>query len=184
MIDGIILAAGFSSRTKTNKMLLEFQKKPIILHTIETMHQVCDHIIVVTGHYHTEITDLLKDTDYITIAHNKDYERGMFSSIKVGVSATTNHFFIIPGDYPSVEPKTYKIILSSADNIVVPSYQNKLGHPIYFDKSFKEKILTTTHTNLKDFRNDFAFKIITVNDAGILFDVDDLNDYKRLKRKE
>ena len=184
MIDGIILAAGFSSRAKTNKMLLEYHKKPIILHTIETMHKVCDHIIVVTGHYHKETVERLKDFNYITFAYNKDYEKGMFSSIKTGVKETSNSFFIIPGDYPSVEVETYGMILKNNDDIIVPSFQNRLGHPIYFDKSFKERILETTHSNLKEFRNDFAFKIVSVNDPGILFDVDDLNDYKILKRKE
>ena len=184
MIDGIVLAAGFSSRAKTNKMLLEYHKKPIILHTIETMHQFCQRIIVVTGHYHTELVNYLKQYKFIEFVYNEGYEQGMFSSVKAGVLRTRNSFFIIPGDYPNVQSSTYRQIIDNLGSIVVPSYQNKLGHPIYFDHAYKNKILETKQENLKDFRNDYEFKIVNVNDPGILFDVDDQDDYKILIGKE
>ncbi|MCK5732496.1 MAG: NTP transferase domain-containing protein [Tenericutes bacterium] len=184
MYDGIILAGGFSSRANTNKMSLEYKGKPLILNTIETMHEVCENIIVVTGHYHESMIELFFNIDYVKVVYNKHYSDGMFSSIKVGVLATSNSFFIIPGDYPNVEANTYNYMIEVDKPIVVPSYQNRLGHPILFDKSFRNKILTTDHSNLKDFRNDFNFGILEVDDSGILFDVDDLNDYKKLLRKE
>ncbi len=184
MTDGIVLAGGFSSRAKTNKMCLEYQGKALILHAIETMHEVCQNIIVVTGHYHKEIMDLLSDIEYIKIAYNDDYKQGMFSSIITGVKQTTNSFFIIPGDYPKIKVSTYRKILEYDDSVIVPSYKKRLGHPIYFDKSFKQKILVTNHNNLKSFRNDYQFKIVDVLDEGILIDVDDLDDYKKLIGKE
>jgi molybdenum cofactor cytidylyltransferase len=184
MTDGIVLAAGFSSRAKTNKMLLEYLDKPIILHTIQTMHQFCERVIVVTGCYHEEIERHLRQYNYIDFVYNENYKKGMFSSIQAGVLKTKHNFFIIPGDYPNVKASTYQEILENQSMIVVPSYRNKLGHPIYFDRTFKNKILETDHESLKDFRNSFEFRIVTVNDPGILFDVDDLNDYKILKGKE
>ncbi|XMB72118.1 nucleotidyltransferase family protein [Mycoplasmatota bacterium WC30] len=184
MVDGIVLAGGFSSRAKTNKMCFEYQGKALILHAIETMHEVCQNIIVVTGHYHNEISELLSNIQYVKIAYNKDYEKGMFSSILTGVKQTTDSFFIIPGDYPKIKVSTYRKILNSNGFVIVPSYQNRLGHPIYFDKSFKQKILITDHNNLKSFRNDYQFKIVDVLDEGILIDIDDLDDYKNLIGKD
>ncbi|MCK4551968.1 MAG: NTP transferase domain-containing protein [Tenericutes bacterium] len=184
MYDGIVLAGGFSSRANTNKMFLEYNGKPLILNTIETMHEVCKNIIVVTGHYHESMIELFLNIDYVKVVYNKHYSDGMFSSIKVGVLATANSFFIIPGDYPNVKINTYNCMIKANKQIVVPSYQHRLGHPILFDKSFKKMILTTNHNNLKDFRNDYEFAILEVDDSGILFDVDDLNDYKKLLGKE
>ena len=180
MIDGIVLAGGYSSRAKTNKMCFEYRGQSLILHTIKTMHEVCKNIIVVTGHYHTEISGLLADIEYVKIVYNKDYEQGMFSSIITGVKQTTNSFFIIPGDYPKIKISTYRKMLDYDDLIIVPSYKNRLGHPIYFDKSFKQEILVTKHNNLKSFRNDHQFIIVDVLDEGILIDIDDLDDYKNL----
>jgi molybdenum cofactor cytidylyltransferase len=184
MVDGIILAGGFSSRAKTNKMILLYRGKELVLHTIKSMHSVCDRIIVVTGHYHEDLVRLLKNYEYVKIVYNKDYELGMFTSIQTGVKETENDFFIIPGDYPTVKKKTYQELLSKNESIVVPSYNMKLGHPILFKKEFKDKILQTNHTNLKDFRNSYKYYILNTEDPGILLDIDDLNDYKNLIRKD
>lgn len=184
MIDGIVLAGGYSSRANTNKMCLDFNGKPLIMNTIETMHQVCENIIVVTGYYHDELYSILSAFDYITIVYNEKFEEGMFSSIKKGVAQVENSFFIIPGDYPLVEKETYQLMLGVGKDLVVPSYQRKLGHPIFFDISYKKKLLITEKQNLKAFRNQFNFTILNVNDKGILQDIDDIQDYHRLIGKE
>ncbi len=56
IIEAIILAGGYSSRSNCNKMLLEFEGKPIIMHVIDTFKAVCSRVIVVTGHYHKELS--------------------------------------------------------------------------------------------------------------------------------
>jgi molybdenum cofactor cytidylyltransferase len=184
MIYGIVLAGGFSSRAKTNKMILMYKGKELILHTIETMHTVCEKIIVVTGHYHKDLEMLLNDYDYVTIVYNESYELGMFSSIKKGVKRTNGDFFIIPGDYPLVKQETYEELLRLNKDIAVPSYNMKLGHPILFKHIYKEEISKTNLNNLKDFRNSYPFTILETNDPGILMDVDDLNDYNNLIGKD
>lgn len=184
MVDGIVLAGGFSSRAKSNKMMFLYKNKELILHTIETMHSVCNTIIVVTGHYHTDLVRLLSGIKYVKIVYNKDYKSGMFTSIIAGVKETVNDFFIIPGDYPLVKKETYQEILAIDRNIVVPSFEMKLGHPILFKMKYKEKLLNTNHTNLKDFRNSYDFFILETEDSGVLLDVDDLNDYNSLIRKD
>lgn len=180
MFDGIVLAGGYSSRANTNKMCLEYRGKPLILNTIMTMHKVCKRVIVVTGHHHKEIYEVVKELDYVDVVYNKDYNKGMFSSILAGVSKVNNSFFIIPGDYPTVKKKTYEEMIEVNNGIVVPSFDYHLGHPILFDKSFKVKMLETKHSNLKDFRNEYSFHIVEVNDPGILLDIDSLEDYKKL----
>ncbi len=183
MVEGIILAGGFSSRTKQNKMTLKLKGKEIIFHTIETMHKVCERIIIVTGHYHKELKDLLQDYEYIHIAENIDYQKGMFSSVKVGVREVKNNFFIIPGDYPLVSLDTYKNILRGTKSIRVPSYNKHLGHPLYVDFSLKDEILNGGYENLKAFRNAFDFEYIEVDDENILIDIDTMKDFKAIEER-
>lgn len=184
MIEGIVLAAGYASRSKTNKMALAYQGKAIILHTIETMKMVCDRVIVVTGHYHREISDLLENLEGIDIVYNSDYHQGMFSSVKKGVAMVRNDFFLIPGDYPKVQASTYRKMLDVQGDIIVPSYNHRLGHPIYFKQKYHDEILNTDKTNLKAFRNAHPFNILNVDDPGVLVDIDDLIDYQRMLKEE
>lgn len=184
MVEGIVLAGGFSSRAKTNKMTLKYKNKELILHTISSMKEFCERVIVVTGHYHQEIVALLDNYDFVKIVYNENYPQGMFSSIKKGVEETQGDFFIIPGDYPLVRAITYKNILELNQEIVVPSFNMRLGHPIYFNRSFKSRILNTKFNNLKDFRNSCKFYIYETDDPGILMDIDNMEDYSNLIRKE
>ncbi|QWC00536.1 nucleotidyltransferase family protein [Mycoplasmatota bacterium] len=184
MTDGIILAGGYSSRLGKNKMNVLFRNKPVILHTIAQMKAVCENVYLVTGFYHDEIKRLVKDLDDINVIYNANYAQGMFSSIKHGVMYVQNNFFIIPGDYPLVCSETYNKLKLGTKAIRVPSFSFKLGHPIYFDLSYKEKILKTKVNDLKSFRNQYDFEIINVNDSGILFDIDTLEDLKKLKMEE
>lgn len=184
MVDGIVLAGGYSSRAKTNKMTFEYQNKPLIIHTIETMHKVCKEIYVVTGYYHNELAELLQPLDYVTVVYNKNYSQGMFESIRAGVRETNHDFFITPGDCPNISYETYNLMSRQDGDIIVPSYNHRLGHPILFRKHYKEEILNTSMNNLKDFRNQYQFTIINVNDSGIIQDIDDLKDYKKLIGEE
>jgi len=181
MTDGIVLAGGFSKRLGENKMNIMYQQQPVIEHTINHMQNVCNHLIVVTGHYHDEITKILKNYQDIEIVYNPQYAQGMFSSVQAGVKHVENDFFIIPGDYPLVQSKVYKKILLGTGGIRVPSFSFKLGHPIFFKYTYKEKILKTQCKDLKSFRNQYDYQIIDVDDPGILFDIDTMNDVNKLK---
>ncbi len=184
MTDGIILAGGFSKRLGQNKMNIMFKNKPVIIHTIEHMKSVCDNIYVVTGFYHEEIRNIISNIEDVHVIFNEDYARGMFTSIKKGVACVENDFFIIPGDYPLVDSEIYNAIKLGKHGIRVPSFSFKLGHPIYFNIEYKNKILQTRLTDLKSFRNQYDFEIINVENGSILFDLDTLEDIKELKKKE
>lgn len=184
MTDGIILAGGYSSRLGKNKMNICFKGKSVIRHTIDQMQSVCDHIYVVTGFYHEEIKKDIEKIDGISLVYNADYEQGMFSSVRKGVECTKNDFFIIPGDYPLVSSNVYKKMLLGKRGIRVPSFSFKLGHPIFFEKSYRTKIVNTEQQHLKGFRNQFEYEIIEVDEEAILFDIDTIEDVIKLKEGE
>ena len=156
MAQGIILAGGFSLRAKTNKMLLNIDNKPLIIHTIEGMRPHVNKIIVVTGCYDQEIRELLKNEN-VTICYNKDYERGMFSSVLTGVKAVTDDFFIIPGDIPFVKKETYQALLNGTKKVRYPVYKGKQGHPLFIQKTLTFSHCHRYNTNILRRHNKFPF---------------------------
>lgn len=184
---GIILAGGYSSRAKQNKMVLKYRGKSIICHAIEAMQEYCNEIIVVTGHYHDDIANAVNKFEKVRIIRNLNYEQGMFSSVKAGVREVDDDFFLSPGDYPLIKKSTYKLILEAEGIIRVPTFNDKRGHPLFISKELINDLLNESdESNLKLFRNKFEITNVETNDEGILIDIDTLNDYFNLKteRKE
>ena len=180
MSQGIILAGGFSLRAKTNKMLLNIDNKPLIIHTIEGMRPHVNKIVVVTGRYDQEIRELLKNEN-VTICFNKDYEKGMFSSVLTGVKAVSDDFFIIPGDIPFVKKETYQALLNVTKKVRYPVYKEKQGHPLFIQKELINELLKEPiDSNLKAFRDRQDKEEIEVNDENILKDIDTMEQYNNV----
>jgi molybdenum cofactor cytidylyltransferase len=187
MAMGIILAGGYSSRAKSNKMVLKYNNIEIIRHAIMSMQDYCSKIIVVTGHYHDDILNIVKDFHKVKVVRNVNYSQGMFSSVKVGVKEINDDFFITPGDYPLIMKSTYEKVLKAEGVIRVPTYNNRRGHPLFISKELISPLLSEPDdSNLKTFRNKHIITNIETNDSGILKDIDTVNDYIKLKteRKE
>jgi molybdenum cofactor cytidylyltransferase len=183
MTQGIILAAGYSSRAKTNKMLLTYNDKFLLSYAIEGMLPFVDHVFVVTGHYHDEVINIINQYAKVSAVFNPIYDQGMFTSVQAGVMMTNGDFFILPGDCPFVSAETYQKLLNGHKDVRVPVYENKQGHPLFIMSSLKEKLLEEPPTsNLKVFRNRFDYEIIKTDDPKILIDIDTQHDYQALNK--
>jgi len=96
MIAAILLAAGLSTRTKQfNKLLLNYQGKKIIKHSVDNiLKSKIDYLIVITGRNKNKIKKNIPVKQNIKVIFNKRYETGMSSSIKLGIknlpSSTTS----------------------------------------------------------------------------------------------
>ena len=181
MAQGIILAGGFSSRTNNNKMRLSIDGKPLIIHTIESMKPFVNKIFLVTGHYDSDIRSIVHEDEKLIIVYNKDYEKGMFSSVLCGVKNVTEDFFIIPGDIPFINASTYNALLKGTKPVRFPTYQGKEGHPLFISIELKGKLLKEPiDSNLKKFRDEQDKEIIQVDDKYILKDIDTIKEYETL----
>lgn len=181
MIDAVILAGGCSVRFKSNKLLFPINDKPLIIHTIESLKDFVSHIYVVTGHYHDEITEVIKNIDKVSIIYNPNYMNGMFSSVQVGIKATNNDILLIPGDCPFVNEKTIQQLIDGKGLIRCPAYKGKNGHPLFIKKELKEEILKlSSDSNLKTYRDQIGYEIIDCDDPHIFIDIDTIKDYQNL----
>ena len=181
---GIVLAGGSSTRAKTNKLLLEVDRKPLISHTIDTISPFVDKVIVVTGKYHNELSKVITNCE---IVFNSNHEKGMFSSVLTGIKAALgNDALLIPGDITNVSATTMKALLSGNKAIRIPSFNGKTGHPVYISKKYVE-LLSKEPIDYKlcDFiaKHDNDVEIVEVNDSFINFDVDTIDDYNKLRKE-
>lgn len=177
MTQGIILAGGLSSRAHTNKLMLEINGKPLICYAVDGMRPFVDEIIVVTGKYHNEMLPILKD---VKVIQNKNFKRGMFSSILEGVKNVSSDFFVLPGDTPFVSKNVYKTLLNGSFSIRVPACNGQTGHPVFFRKEHIEKILSeSVDSNLREYIAKNEIEKMEVSDSNCLIDIDTIDDFNK-----
>lgn len=181
--NAVVLAAGYSSRAGTNKMALTIDNQTVIARVIETLLVVCDKIVVVGGYNYESVKGLIQKYDRVKIVENKNYSKGMFSSVKRGVEEMTGDFFLIPGDYPMVKPSTYKTLMSGKKDFIVPTYKGRRGHPVLIKKNLIGSILKEPlDSNLKAFRDKCETEFLEIDDEGILMDIDTMEDYYKIRK--
>src|SRR5690242_15632941 len=113
-INGIILAAGLSSRMKALKPLLKLKEKTIIEYSIDSMLQSgVQQVVVVLGYRAEEVAAVLLakgDHPQLVLTCNPHYaETDMLASVKFGLTSLPDcdAFFLLPGDMPAVNLKTF-----------------------------------------------------------------------------
>ncbi len=179
-IEGIILAAGLSTRAGTNKLILEIDHVPVIERCLLSMYDYCSRIIVVGGHKIDDIYPITKKYPKIDLAYNQDYLSAMFGSVKTGLRFLEgDRFFLTPGDYPMINKTTYKEMLGIDDDIVVPMHKGKKGHPVLIKTSLADEIINDSSiSSLRDYIERKGSTTLNVIDPGILTDIDTIENYK------
>ena len=182
--DGIILAAGLSSRMGDFKPAMMLGKKTVIERAIDSM-AICERIIVVGGHRIDRLREIIRETPRIEIVFNRRFEEGMFTSVKAGIErSSAERIFILPGDIPLVESETLRAMMGIDAEILIPKYRGRKGHPLMLKGGIAKKLLAEPDdSNLRDFTRKIGFTTIDVDDEGILLDMDSPKDYEKLKGK-
>jgi CTP:molybdopterin cytidylyltransferase MocA len=111
-IGAIVLAAGSSSRMSgPQKLLLEFEGKPMVRHAIESASDGgCQQVVVVYSA--REVKAAVGDA--AELVHNPDAQTGMASSLKVGLRAMRPEIeavAVLLGDQPLVGSRTVAALL-------------------------------------------------------------------------
>lgn len=185
MISAIILAAGKSTRMGENKLRMRWGDVTVIEKVIRTIREAgIEDIVLVTT------DDLRFGIDNLRIAINLTSHE-MLSSIQVGLEnqkAESEAAIICLGDQPQIESRSVRRVgeayQKNKSKIVVPSYQNRRGHPWLVAKSLWDEILEMKeHQTPRDFLNAHANEIEYVNldTPTILQDLDTPEDYLKYK---
>ncbi len=148
MIKAILLAAGQSKRLRSeNKLIKLYKKIPLINHLLKALHKSkIDKVIIVTGHQQKELKKIIKKNKKNIFIFNKNFKKGMASSIKAGlkkVSKNDKGFIIFQSDMPFVKTsdinKIYNSIKLKKSLVYALKFKNKIGNPIGFDNSLYKK---------------------------------------------
>ncbi len=189
-ISGIILAAGRSERLGRVKQLLPFRGKPMLSHIVETsLGSRLHEVIVVLGYKAGEIEKTV-DLGDATVIINNDYEAGQSTSLRIGLSAISDHseaaLFIL-GDQPLVTTEVINRLIGEyaleKKGFLIPVFQGKRGNPVLIDRSIFPRLASLTgDQGARVLFEEYADQIkeIDVGDGCIHCDVDTLDDYLRM----
>lgn len=182
---GILLAAGSSRRFGSDKRYYQLPGGDgMALHSARRFRSVLDDVLVVLR---PEDCDLAEQMQQVAcrVACNPDHLKGLGSSIRCGVQASQQSagWLIMPADLPWLQAETIRLVvdrLSLQDGIILlPSCQEKRGHPVGFSARFKNALLELPDDGSgKQLIAHFPESLIRldVDDAGIYRDVDFVTD--------
>jgi molybdenum cofactor cytidylyltransferase len=184
-VAAILLAAGQSRRMGAFKPLLPFGNKTVIESCLDYLHLI-QNTVVVLGHRADEIRGFVKNA---TIAINPDPNSEMGASIAAGIRALTDDakcVLIALVDHPAVPSTVVSQLTEAWQNgakIVIPTWQNRGGHPVLVDLSFRAELLNLDQTG--GLRSLFAVhhahvKRLPVNSPFVARDMDTWDDYVAL----
>jgi molybdenum cofactor cytidylyltransferase len=151
MISAIILAAGESKRMGQPKQLLPFRGSTILGQIMENLlpSQAAEIIVVLGSQAEKMIPQISREP--VKIVVNPDFEQGMSSSIKCGlsrISAAADGVMIVLGDQPLIEKETIDLLIEkhrqSERGITLPVYKGLRGHPVIFTMKYKDELMRLT----------------------------------------
>ena len=161
MIKAIFLAAGQSKRLKSeNKLTKLYRNIPLINHSLKVLQKSkVNKVIIVLGHEHKKVKKILKKNKKNIFIYNKNFKKGMASSIKVGLKKITKNdkgFIIVQSDMPFIKTvdinKIFNSIKLKKFLVYVLKFKNKIGNPIGFDISLIKKF--------KNIKGEFGAKFM------------------------
>ncbi|GAA0076019.1 hypothetical protein UT300005_03970 [Clostridium sp. CTA-5] len=193
-INGVILAAGLSSRMKAFKPLMSLRGKTIIENSIDSMFNAgVNKVVVVLGHRAKEVESLLcnkYDPLRLLFVKNENYaETDMLTSIKIGISALDNcdAFYLLPGDMPAINTKTFLAVKENMCRthamVSFPTIDGYKKHPPLISSKCIDYILKFNEEGgLREIWKQLQDQIATVpvKDIGCTLDADTTEDYNRL----
>ena len=180
--DGVILAAGYSSRMTSFKPLCPIGAEKLIERAVRILRAGgIRRIYTVTGHRAEELEGILRERD-VTPLYNENFDRGMYSSVRRavrGLPADSPGFLMLPVDYPFVLPETVKLQIDafrdSGADVVFPVCSGRKGHPPVISSALYGDIVKGNGDGgLRALLNDprYRCELAETGDEGILFDTD------------
>ena len=189
MISAIVLGAGLSQRMGALKQLLPYGDHTVIEQVVSVL-LACpiDDVVVVLGHRHTEIADVLSSWR-VRLTVNPRYAEGMLASLQQGWSAASpaaDAVMHVLGDQPHLDQRVVRQLIDAYregdGGILAPTFDGRRGHPILLDARYRAEILALRDgATMRDVLRRHAAEVrqVEVETDGILRDMDTWSEYER-----
>jgi molybdenum cofactor cytidylyltransferase len=148
MLAAVILSGGASSRMGSPKALLAYQGRPFLEHLLDvTKHpRIGARRVVLGAHAEPIAKNIQLAADEIVI--NGEWEKGQLSSIQAAIRSLpsgTDGLLLCLIDHPLVSATLVHELIeqfyAARQNIVLPVYEGRRGHPVIFPANLYEELL-------------------------------------------
>lgn len=186
----VVLAGGRSSRMRQFKPLLPLGGSTVIEHAVGVfLGAGMSEVVVVMGHRGERLRPLLKRLP-VRCVTNRDFERGMYSSLVAGMRALgprVEACFVLPADMPAV--RSHSIVLlartygRTGADVLYPVFCEQRGHPpLISNRLFQAIIDGDGAGGLRSLLSRFENRArgVQVLDEGVVLDLDTPEDYARI----
>jgi molybdenum cofactor cytidylyltransferase len=185
----VILAAGSSSRLGRPKQLLQYHGKSLLCRAVDTaLATQCRPVVVVLGSGGDELSGQISETG-ASIQINPNWQNGIGSSIKIGVSAIAeakcDAVMLVLCDQPLVKSHALEELVrkrqATGKPICAASYSGTFGTPAVFSASLFDELLQLSDSQggkVVIARHLAETELVELADAAM--DVDTEDDFKRL----
>jgi molybdenum cofactor cytidylyltransferase len=188
-IRGILLAAGYSTRFGSNKLLQPLPPGspdagvPIALASARHFVQALPESVAVIRPRAQKLGKILRDAGFNTVVC-KNAAEGMGVSLAEGVRAASDaHGWVVAlADMPYIRADTVRVVaraLSEGAAIAAPSYRGERGHPVGFTRRFKDELSALRgDSGAREILNAHPdwVTLYEVDDPGVLRDIDEPSD--------
>jgi molybdenum cofactor cytidylyltransferase len=177
---------------ETPKPLLPFGDRTILTATMDAVQRsgTCFETIVVLGDAAEEIRPLVGGGARVVV--NAEPAEGLASSIRVAVASASpdaEAYMLLLGDHPLLRAETVRRLVdafaTSRHGIGVPVHQGVIGHPVLFDRRYREALMALSGDEGARsilLANPSDVVDVHVGEVGVIFDVDDEEDYDEALR--
>jgi len=187
-IDGIVLAAGRSSRMGRPKALLEADEGTFLGRAIRLLlGGGCRTVIAVLAAGDEAAADEALRAGGVVV-RNPDPDSEPIASVRAGLQTVADAaaVLVLPVDYPLIGTRTISALIhawrSSGAPIILPQHEGQTGHPILISRDLFDDVLTGDlpeglHTLIQQHVDGVL--PVRVPDAGIHADVNTPEEYAR-----
>ncbi len=185
----IVLAAGGSTRLGSHKQLLVYEGKTLLRRAAETaLATVCRPVVVVLGAGAEVLRAELVGLD-VQIVVNPAWERGMGSSVRLGMEALQNDadaVLLTLCDQPFVDRSALEHLIHAWDggrihSIAAAAYNETLGVPAVFGREhFDELAALPDATGAKPILQRHAARVTAIPVPEAATDIDTREQYGKM----
>lgn len=131
----VIMASGLSKRFGSNKLMADFNGKPMILHALQASDSLKDHRVVVTRH--ADVAALCQKQGVNVILHDLPHRS---DTIRLGLEALgdVDACLFLPADQPLLRRETVTALIdqweADQEKILRPFHNDIPGSPVLFPR--------------------------------------------------